>query len=85
MEWVSNDGHTMLDVTCCRLFDGKLSVRYNGKEVALLPNRLLLTAEDIERAIVAVVLANDDGQIKNAASDAAKDAYEDAQRDLFKW
>ncbi len=81
MEWTGDDGCTQHAVECCGLFDGKLSVRYDGKEVALLPNRLLLTPEDIERAIVAVILSLDNEE----AQVAAKEAYDETVRDLSKW
>lgn len=85
MEWISSDGRTTNSVTCCRVFDGGLSVRYNGREVCLLPNRVLVTPEDVERAVVAVVLANDDGQIEGAAGDAARDAHDDTIKSLSRW
>lgn len=85
MDWTSNDGTTTNSVTCCRIFDGRLSVRYNDVEVLLLPNRLLMTPEDVERAIMAVVLANDDGQIKITANEAARDAHDETVKELSKW
>jgi hypothetical protein len=75
----------MNDVTCCRMFDGRLSVRYNGAEVALLPNRLLMTPEDVERAVVAAIMAHDDGQIEVTAREAAQDAHDETIRALSGW
>lgn len=79
---LTDDGGT---VDCLPIFDGRLSVRYNGREVCLLPNRVLVTREDVERAVVAVVLANDDGQIEGAAGDAARDAHDDTIKSLSRW
>jgi hypothetical protein len=75
----------MNDVTCCRIFDGRLSVRYNGLEVALLPNRLLMTPEDVERAVVAAIMAHDDGQIEVTAREAAQDARDETVKALSGW
>lgn len=54
---------TIYEVECCRLSDGKVSVRVNGSEVHILPRRQDCTLEDIEEAIsLAIDLVNPDGE-----------------------
>lgn len=76
---------TSQDVTCCRLFDGKLSVRVNGVEVSVLPSRMDIRAEDMERAFCAVILACSDQDMKDAVDDAVNDACVAAVKELSKW
>ncbi len=85
MEYIDSNGHTKHEVACCRMFDGSLSVRLDGVEVASLPNRLVCKPEDMERAFVKVILACDEGSLQDAVDDATRDATEDARRDLSRW
>ncbi len=85
MEYIDSNGHTKHEVACCRMFDGTLSVRVNGKEVTSLPNRLVCEPYDMERAFVKVILACDEGSLQDAVDDAVRGATEDVRRDLSRW
>ena len=75
----------MHDVDCCRLTDGSLSVRHDGHEVHILPNRLLCSPEDLERAFVALLIHCDEGSLNDAVDDACKDAADAITREMSRW
>lgn len=84
MEYVNGDSGINC-VECCRLFDGKLSVRVNGREVGILPNRLNVTPCDLESVIVAALIENGCAHIKDSVKDAVKDAEEEVHDRLSTW
>ncbi len=71
----------MRDVTVCRMFDGKLSIRLDGVELCVLPNRLECTPEDMARAFNAVVEEVLDADISAEVEEERKDML----RELAKW
>ena len=44
-----------MQVTVIRIFDNKLSVRFDDKEVCLLPNKSVCNEHDIERTMNKIV------------------------------
>ncbi len=71
----------MRDVTVCRLFDGKLSIRLDNVELCILPNRLECTPEDMERAFVSVIEEVMDADISAEVEEERKGML----RELSKW
>ena len=70
-----------MDISVCRLFDGKLSVKLRGAELFILPDRLSCTAEDLERAFNVVANELLDADISEAVNDEKKDML----RELSMW
>lgn len=49
------DEEDIPDATCIKLFDGKLSVRLEGREACLLPSRETCSLYDLEEAFATVI------------------------------